>query len=134
MDLFYYKAKDLNGNTLKGVCSGKEKVNIHKELKQKGYFLLNITNKKILKIRREKISLKDCSILCNKLHMLIASGINITDAINIIYNDFNNDSIKNSLYNIRNNILRGDSIYDSFKAFSNIYPKFLLNMLYIGEE
>ncbi|MGO5064866.1 MULTISPECIES: type II secretion system F family protein [unclassified Clostridium] len=134
MDLFYYKAKDINGNTLKGVCSKKEKVNIHKELRQKGYFLLNITNKKILKIRREKITLKDCSILCNKLHMLIASGINITDAINIIYNDFNNDSIKNSLYNIRNNILRGDSIYDSFKAFSNIYPKFLLNMLYIGEE
>ncbi|MCR1934168.1 type II secretion system F family protein [Clostridium tepidum] len=134
MDLFYYKAKDLNGNTVKGVCSENEKINIYKELREKGYFLLNITNKNMFKIRRKKISLKDCSILCNKLYMLISSGVNITDAINIIYNDFNNDNIKNSLYNIRNNILRGYSIYDSFKAFSDMYPKFLLNMLYIGEE
>ncbi|RHW63217.1 type II secretion system F family protein, partial [Clostridium botulinum] len=34
----------------------------------------------------------------------------------------------------RNNILRGDSIYNSFKGFSNIYPKFLLSMIYIGEH
>ncbi len=66
--------------------------------------------------------------------MLMASGINITDAINIVYEDFNNVHVKNSLYTIRNNILRGDSIYNSFKGFSNIYPKFLLSMIYIGEE
>ncbi|MCS4482843.1 type II secretion system F family protein [Clostridium botulinum] len=134
MDLFYYKAKDIKGNVLKGACNEKEKVNIYKELREKGYFLLNITNKNIFKIRSEKITLKDCSILCNKLYMLMASGINITDAINIVYEDFNNVHVKNSLYTIRNNILRGDSIYNSFKGFSNIYPKFLLSMIYIGEE
>ncbi|NFV45685.1 type II secretion system F family protein, partial [Clostridium botulinum] len=122
MDLFYYKAKDIKGNVLKGACNEKEKVNIYKELREKGYFLLNITNKNIFKIRSEKITLKECSILCNKLYMLMASGINITDAINIVYEDFNNVHVKNSLYTIRNNILRGDSIYNSFKGFSNIYP------------
>ncbi|MCS4456196.1 hypothetical protein JTT00_19955 [Clostridium botulinum] len=25
-------------------------------------------------------------------------------------------------------------MYNSFKGFSNIYPKFLLSMIYIGEE
>ncbi|ACA54925.1 type II secretion system F family protein [Clostridium botulinum] len=134
MDLFYYKAKDIKGNVLKGACNEKEKVNIYKELREKGYFLLNITNKNVFKIRSEKITLKDCSILCNKLYMLMASGINITDAINIAYEDFHNVHVKNSLYTIRNNILRGDSIYNSFKGFSNIYPKFLLSMIYIGEE
>ncbi|WP_251859473.1 type II secretion system F family protein [Clostridium sp. Marseille-Q2269] len=134
MDLYYYKAKNVKGQVSKGVCNEKEKLNIYKELREKGFFLVNITNKNIFKITHKKITLKDCSILCNKLYILMASGINITDAISIIYEDFNNISVKNSLHDIRNNILKGEGIYDSFSGFSNIYPKFLLSMIYIGEE
>ncbi|EJO5346968.1 type II secretion system F family protein [Clostridium botulinum] len=134
MDLFCYKAKDAKGNIIKGTCSEKEKINIYKDLRQKGYFLLNITNKNMFKVKLKKITLKECYFLCNKLYMLISSGMNITDAINIVYEDFKNPSVKNSLYAIKNNILKGNSIYTSFKSFSNIYPKFLLSMIYIGEE
>ncbi len=94
MNLFYYKAKDIKGNVLKGTCNEKEKVNIYKELREKGYFLLDITNKNIFKIRSEKINIKDLlnfyaiNSICSWLQD------NITDAINIVYEDFNNTPVK----------------------------------------
>lgn len=134
MNNFNYEALDLKGNKIKGVCRQEETKNLYKNLKKKGYFLIKLKCKKYNNSFKNKISIKECSLLSNKLYMLINSGFPITKALSIIALDFKKESIGSSLLSIRNNILDGEGIYESFLKFSYIYPSFFINMLYIGEE
>ena len=43
-------------------------------------------------------------------------------------------SIKNSLISIRENVQKGNSLHKSMKNTINVYPEFMINMIYLGEE
>ncbi|GAA0743567.1 type II secretion system F family protein [Clostridium oceanicum] len=133
MEVFKYKALDLQGKRIAGKCKKSNIKNLYKKLRMKGYYVIDLapTHRKILE---EKISKKQCALLCDKLYMLIHSGVDITEAIYIISNNFKSKKIKNSLIGIRSSILKGETVYKSFCKFDNIYPNFFISMLYIGEE
>ena len=43
-------------------------------------------------------------------------------------------SIKSSLLSIRENVQKGNSLHRSMKNTKNVYPEFMINMIYLGEE
>lgn len=83
---------------------------------------------------RKSLTYKELSALCRQFHSILESGINISDGIELLKGQFQNRIIKSSLSNIKNEINRGNTLYNSFKLYPSLYPDFMLSMINVGEQ
>ena len=67
------------------------------------------------------------------LSTLIASGLPLTEALKIVSEVTGNKIAENALLKIRDNVMRGESLYSSMVQ-SEIFPEMLYSMVKIGEE
>lgn len=65
---------------------------------------------------------------------MISSGIQLSQALNIISNQCTNKIINESIKNIKKSIFNGKTLYESLKKYSNIYPRFMIEMINVGEK
>ena len=67
------------------------------------------------------------------LSTLIASGIQLVDALKIVSEVTGNKVSEKVLLKVRDNVMRGESLYSSMRE-SEIFPTMLYSMIKIGEE
>jgi type IV pilus assembly protein PilC len=67
------------------------------------------------------------------LSTLIASGLPLVEALKIVSEVTGNKIAENALLKIRDNVMRGESLYSSMVE-SEIFPPMLYSMVKIGEE
>ncbi|EHJ01426.1 Type II secretion system F domain containing protein [Clostridium sp. DL-VIII] len=67
------------------------------------------------------------------LSTLIASGLPLIDSIEIVSNVVGNKVAEAALLKIKDNVMRGESLYSSMKE-SEVFPSMLYSMVKIGEE
>lgn len=67
------------------------------------------------------------------LSTLIASGLPLIESLQIVSTVVGNKVAESALVKIRDNVMRGDSLYSSMVE-SNIFPPMLYSMIKIGEE
>lgn len=104
-------------------------------LREKGYFILKYKNEYALKqFFLSKVNNEDLALLCSSLALLLESGVLISEALKLCKSQQVKIKLKESLESIRVGVLQGESLYDSMNNFKNIYPDFLMKMIYLGEE
>ena len=127
-------AKTSNGTTVKGSTESGSIEELALGLREREIFLIKCRSiKKITEIST-KPNLKTISIFCKQFSICIKSGIPICDILNLLYEQMLHKSIKNSLLSIRENVQKGNSLHKSMKNTKNVYPEFMINMIYLGEE
>lgn len=131
---YKYTAKTSNGTLIKGIAESDSTYELALSLREKEIFLMKSRNiKKITRIS-SKPNLKMISIFCKQFSICIKSGIPICDILNLLYEQMFHKSIKKSLISIRENVQKGNSLFTSMKKTVNVYPEFMVNMIYLGEE
>ena len=127
-------AKTSNGTLIKGSTESESIEELALYLREREMFLIKSRNiKKITEIST-KPNLKTISIFCKQFSICIKSGIPICDILNLLYEQMLHKSIKKSLISIRENVQKGNSLHASMKKTTNVYPQFMINMIYLGEE
>jgi len=127
-------AKTSNGTTIKGSTESDSIEELALGLRGRELFLIKCRSiKKITEIST-KPNLKTISIFCKQFSICIKSGIPICDILNLLYEQMLHKSIKNSLKSIIENVQKGNSLHRSMKNTINVYPEFMINMIYLGEE
>lgn len=86
-----------------------------------------------INISRKKINLEKIYFFTSQLSILLKSGITFSEALKILIKSEKNKTFKSVIENISRNILKGKSIFESFKNFENVFSKNYLHMLKIGE-
>jgi type IV pilus assembly protein PilC len=131
---YKYIAKTLSGNLIKDSAESDSVCELALRLRKNNVFL--VKSRKVIKIAEvsTRPNLKTISIFCKQFSICIKSGIPICDTLNLLYEQMLHKSIKNSLVSIRENVQKGNSLYSSMKRTINVYPEFMINMIYLGEE
>lgn len=131
---YKYMAKTSNGKLIKGSAESASVEELALCLRKNEVFL--IKSRRIIKITEisTRPNLKTISIFCKQFSICIKSGIPICDILNLLYEQMVHKSIKNSLINIKENVEKGNSLHLSMKRTINVYPEFMINMIYLGEE
>lgn len=75
----------------------------------------------------------EISRLMRTLSLLLASGISITPALDILISTVDNAALKAEAQKFKDKINSGSSLSESFKA-SGLFPEFVNNIVSIGEE
>ncbi|MBU5590772.1 type II secretion system F family protein [Clostridium sp. MSJ-4] len=133
MNKYYYKAYDLQGKKKFGRFIG-EKENLRSVLKGEGYYLCKYYKSIDFKDLLKKPSYKDLGILCQNLSIMLRSGVNIFNSLNIISHENQNIKIKESILGVCVHLKDGKSLSDSFSQYSQVYPKIFIQMIKVGEE
>jgi type IV pilus assembly protein PilC len=131
---YKYTAKTTNGKVIKGIAESSSVYELALRLRKNEVFL--IKSRKVIKINEiyTKPNLKTISMFCKQFSICIKSGIPICDILSLLYEQILHKSIKNSLITIKENVQKGNSLHSSMKKTINVYPEFMINMIYLGEE
>lgn len=82
----------------------------------------------------KKYSYKNLSIICENLSGLYKDGLQITKAVNLL-NEFPlRKDYKNSINILNESIIQGKTLSEGFMKSNNLYPKFFIGMIAIGEK
>lgn len=81
-----------------------------------------------------RASNKNLALICGNLGELYNDGIEIVMAIELLSDLPISKAYKDSLINIRNDVIKGKGIAEAFKNYSLLYPSFFTGMLGLGEK
>ncbi len=127
-------AKTSNGTLIKGCTESDSMEELALGLREKEIFLIKARSIKKLTQASTKPNLKTISIFCKQFSICIKAGISICDTLSLLHQQMLHKSIKSSLTDIRKNVLKGNSLHASMKKTTNVFPQFMINMIYLGEE
>jgi type IV pilus assembly protein PilC len=136
MNSYRYKAINSQGEIIKGSYLVDTESQLISIVCDKGLHLISY---KLIKAKAwtkiiNKVTAKDLALLCKQLAQILKCGINISEGLKILYNEKLNFVIRNALYSINSDVQKGKSIFKSFGKFPDVFPKFMLQLIYIGEQ
>ncbi|WP_242844571.1 type II secretion system F family protein [Clostridium novyi] len=136
MDVYKYRAVDINGNVVKGKKIANKDTEFIKNLHEKNLYVLDykITEDKNIFDKLNYINYKDIGMLLKQLGELLKCGINIEKALDILSNEKLKLPIRKSLFSIKTDIEKGKNLFSSISKFPKIYPKFMRQMISVGEK
>lgn len=131
---YKYIAKTFKGTIIRGSTESDTAEELALELRERDMFLIRYRSMRKVTEISNKPNLKTISIFCKQFSICMRSGIPICDTLNLLYQQMPHKSIRNSLISIREHVQKGNSLYTSMKNSKKVYPDFMINMIYLGEE
>ncbi|MFT8314672.1 MAG: type II secretion system F family protein [Clostridium sp.] len=136
MKLFKFRAINNSGKSFKGLNYYKNEDDLSFQLREQGYYLLqckSIHKSTYLK-HFSKINLKDISVFSRQLSSMLSAGFNISEALNIFSEETYSRALKKNIKDIKEDLEKGNSFYDSISKYKNSYPNFYMEMINLGEQ
>jgi type IV pilus assembly protein PilC len=142
MSRFSYKAQLVaTGGEVTGEGEATDKFELAKNLKSEGKMLLSAKeisgsswNMDKINAMLSKVDLREKIVFSNNLATMIAAGLPISRALNIIWKQTQNPKLKIVLTDLIDQINKGSSFSDSMAKHSDIFPAVMISMVRAGEE
>lgn len=139
MPQFEYTAVDINGKTIKGTMEVASKSQLIERVKGNGLFLTSSIDKseigsKSVEAKSTKIKTKVLAIFCRQFATLINAGITAVKSLDILYQQAEDKTLKESLGKIYEGVQKGESLSESFRRQGQTYPELFINMILAGES
>ena len=81
----------------------------------------------------DKIPIKHLSLFCHQLSILIRSGIPISQALNLLYEQIDHTGLKKLVWKLHEDIQKGYTLSQSMIKHKKQLPEILINMVQAGE-
>ena len=137
MPTFVYQVRDEKGKLMSGELRAKNQQDLDNYLKEKGYIPLMVKQKTALSsssLFKKKIKIKDLAVFCRQLSIVLQAGLPLVNALDVLKEQIGNETLKEVLNEVYNNIQKGVSLSASMKQFGSFaFPDLLINMVEAGE-
>ena len=129
---FRYTAKNMKGKTVRGKMEAVNEVTLQQALREQELFLIdakNLTNSKEYK----KLKSKQLASFCKELSTLLAAGVSLVRALDILSEQEGITDNERQLYHaVLQDIKQGISLSEAMET-KNIFPDIMLGMIRSGE-
>lgn len=145
MAKYTYKATTKEGEIVSGEMAGNSYDEVYKELNTKGLMPINIDQKielslnktslkNIASIEIGKMSIQDKVIFSRQLAVMLAAGLSITKAMEILIQQTQNVKTQEKLSEIYKDIQAGEPLSSSFRKQDFIFNELQLSLIEAGEQ
>lgn len=132
MPNFRYTAKGMDGKIRRGTMEAVGENALQQMLKDQGLFLIEAKDMTAVKKHR-KLTSKQLSEFCREMSTLLASGVSIVRALEIIADEEGTSPVEKALYlDILTDLKRGLSMSDAMEN-RQCFPQLMLGMIRSGE-
>lgn len=140
---YQYFAKKISGSEKRGEMEARDKFELSRILREKGYILVSFKEKEGKKrfLRSllslsffGKVSTGDKMIFSRNLSVMVSAGLPLTRALEILGRQTQNKKFKNILDSLAQNIKKGNSLSESMKKYPGTFSSLFIAMVKVGEE
>lgn len=141
MQKFFYEARDYrSGNLIKGSLVANSKLEVIDYLKHEQYLIIAIHNNDIYSIKEyiqsigkdKNITQKDIILLCQQLAIILESGIDIIEALQIVQHNLQDKMMKIFIEKTIIGLKEGASLSSIWQEFN--LPAYLVSSVQIAEH
>lgn len=138
---FKYKEQTKEGNLIEGVAESQDTFSLAKEIRDRGGVPLSIREfneksfKNILKLDIFKIvSLSEKIMFTKNLSGMLSAGLSLTRALSVLEKQTTNNTFKEILKNLIEDINKGGTLSSGMKKFPKVFSAVFVSMVHSGEE
>jgi len=137
MNTYKYSAKDKSGLTVNGVIQAASESEVADILHKKEMIVFSVEFAKVAVVNAKhadkKIKLDDLVIFSRQLATMIDAGIPLVNALSILAEQIENDSLRGIVGRVRQDIEGGMSFCDALAKHPVIFSDLFVNMVKAGE-
>ncbi len=141
MPIFSYRVKDKKGRRANGIMEAASEDNVAELLEKKGFFVLDVSKKKIQEIQEthfaewlfNRVSSKDLVIFFHQLSLMIRANLPIIRIFRILVRQTENKKLKLAISAVADEVDGGASLSASMSQFKDIFGSFAINVISSGE-
>ena len=133
-----YTAVAANGKEKKGSMEAANADKVREALKAEGLVPITIKEQNILS-KDINISIgasvksRDLSVFCRQFGSIINAGVTVVEALQMLYEQTENKSMKNAIREVMRSVEKGESLAEGMRSQEKIFPQILVNMVEAGE-
>lgn len=136
---FSYTVFDQKNKLQKGTVDAENLKAATKLLVGKGWYIKKITpkggvHKATFEFQFGGVSLMDKVLLAKHLSTMLASGISLSEALDVIAGQTNSPRLKKIVQSLIDKIHAGQSLSKALSAYPKVFDPFFINILKVGEE
>lgn len=139
MKTFVYTAKDSTGRIISSQVEADNPKAVIEALRQEGFFVTRIVEKRrpfnpfVLIERLFKIGLKELTVFTRQFALLLNAGLTLSEAIDTIEEQTQNNSFRNILHRVKLDIQGGETLTKSLQKHPRAFSNFMVSMIHSGE-
>lgn len=133
MRKYIYKAKDYKNRKYKGTIYAKSEKDLREILNRENLYLISYKEYKTKKKVYTKISIEVLAFFCNKMSVLLKSGIELSKSLEIIHSSTTNKRLKEIVNEGINDLDEGLPFSQTLEKYKEI-PEVFINLVRIGEK
>ncbi|TSC87421.1 MAG: Uncharacterized protein G01um10147_598 [Microgenomates group bacterium Gr01-1014_7] len=135
---FLYKAKDNKGEDHAGSVQSTDVHQAASALRRRGLIVITLklkesTGNRFLGRLFNRVNFSELVILTRQLATMVSSGLVLSDAIDILYEQETNKTLKKALEEISQDIRGGLTLAQALGKHPNIFPRLYVNLVKAGE-
>jgi len=140
MPKYFYTAKSLKGEEKSGVLEAKDIHQLAKKLREQGFILIKAETEEEVAPPTKfwwgvgGVGLKEKMFFTRNLQVMIASGLPLPRAIEILSSQTKSKKFQKALLNIKEDVIKGKSFSEALSIYPDIFSELFLNMVKVGEE
>lgn len=135
---YNYKARDISGKTSRGRIDASSDAEFYKYLDQNGLYCISMSSSNLGKTESKnafmKMNVKHLSVFCREFSVLLASGMNLMTALQLLYERAEKPKMKACYMRMIEGIEKGDTLYDAMRKQGNTFPPLFRAMVLAGES
>lgn len=139
MELFSYKAKDDQGETITGSVEAPSEKKAAAILRNKGFIIISLAKKgKGVSLRQlfakfQRVSFSDIVAFTRQLSTMMTAGLSLPDTLAILKAQFKNEALTKMIKNIADDIDAGSTLSDALKKYPQHFSAIYISLVTAGE-
>lgn len=137
MPEFQYLVLDADGNQIKGTMEATDIESVKTRLKMEGLTVVSVKKVNIftkdIEIKK-KVKHRDLSVFCRQFSSILSAGVPVVQAINILCEQTENETLRNALKKTAEYVRQGMSLAEALAKFPDIFPEIFVHMVNAGEK
>lgn len=137
MATYSYVAVDRYGKEKKGSVDASSQDRAQSTLKAEGLIPVKISEQTIfqkdLNIGGKGVKNREMGVFCRQMVSIINAGVPIVDALGMMEDQTENKNFKKAIGEVKANVSKGETLGNSMRMRSDIFPTMMVNMVDAGE-
>lgn len=136
---YSYIAIDKKGKEKKGSMEAENREKVIDFLKRKGLLPVSVKeqgiwNRELVFSIGKKVKPRDLSVFCRQFVSIMQAGVPMKEALLMLEEQTENKTLKTGIGNLLISVEKGNTLADSMRDQSEVFPSMLVNMVEAGES
>lgn len=140
MASFSYVAVDSKGKQVKASIEADNQMKASDQLKKEGLTVIELKEQGMLDkdinlggLFKKKVKTRDLSLFCRQFVSLHRAGVTIIESMRMLTEQTENSTLREALQEVSANVQKGETLANSMRARSDVFPPLLAHMVAAGE-